>query len=482
MGKRLVKSCPKLEAGLRLGQEGIHACQLGQFSSPIYWTADEAAGLAISREMITEKRKWLFELLNDETSDIPCKTCRMVCEKPADEVDFTRLGHIDLAATTLCNLRCTFCGYTQADNFQPSKFNALSVLENYSPEDVLWNSAVDFNGGEPTLLKDFEAHLAFFQSRRIRVFLYTNAVRYSSAVSEGLRNGTLGWVCTSLDAGTPSTFLRTKGRNHFQDVVENVSRYASAARHGTGNVALKYIFTEENCGEDDLIGFVNAAVAIRPQAIWLTFDFLPIENLPGDTPDFGGYDYGMHVKAYVQVYHLLKRYGLNVVHFAEKHLGMVGEQGRALLTMVRAEIARTDPDRPPLPDLFQCGLEHPETSLPPHAVLQAGPLSVVGEDGGLRPQTFAGKRILLAPLGALSLELLGDPALREATLLGLLDRDPVLQGKVVRGLQVHSYQALQTLKPDAVLVASPEQHREAILRTVHTLMAPDSPPALYVLR
>ena len=61
-----VKSCYKLESGLRLGQEGIHACQLGPFSSPIYFSEQEAANKKITKQDLIDKRKWIFDLLNDD--------------------------------------------------------------------------------------------------------------------------------------------------------------------------------------------------------------------------------------------------------------------------------------------------------------------------------------------------------------------------------------------------------------------------------
>ena len=173
---QIVKSCYKMESGLRLGQEGIHACQLGPFSSPIYFTEEEASKNPVSKEAIMEKRKWIFELLNDPNAETPCKGCSMVVEKPFKEVSFDRLGHIDLAATTTCNLRCNFCGYTHFDSFDEAKYDALSILRQFETEDVTWNSAVDFNGGEPTLLKDFDEYIQYFHNRKTRVFLFTNGL------------------------------------------------------------------------------------------------------------------------------------------------------------------------------------------------------------------------------------------------------------------------------------------------------------------
>ncbi|PJA51561.1 MAG: radical SAM protein, partial [Candidatus Marinimicrobia bacterium CG_4_9_14_3_um_filter_48_9] len=86
----------------------------------------------------------------------------------------------------------------------------------------------------------------------------TNGVRYSQAVYDGLVNGTMQWVCTSVDAGTPSTYFKMKARDRFSQVLENLARYAHAGQQGGGRLAIKYIFTADNCGDDDILGFLYA--------------------------------------------------------------------------------------------------------------------------------------------------------------------------------------------------------------------------------
>ena len=49
---QLVKSCQRLESGLRFGPEGLRACQFGAIASPIYWEAGEAGGLTITKKMV----------------------------------------------------------------------------------------------------------------------------------------------------------------------------------------------------------------------------------------------------------------------------------------------------------------------------------------------------------------------------------------------------------------------------------------------
>lgn len=465
----LVKSCPKLESGLRLGQEGIHACQLGPFSSPIYWTADEAAKTQITREMIAEKRRWIFDLLNDDHSETPCKHCHMVVLKKPEDVRFDQLGHIDLAATTTCNLRCNFCGYTQFDSFAEAKYDALDVLRLFSPEDVIWDAAVDFNGGEPTLLKDFDDYIDYFASRRIRVFLYTNAVIYRQSVYDGLARGTIRWVCASLDAGTPSSYEKIKKSKRYADVLENITRYSHAGSQGGGQVSVKYIFSQDNCGDDDVVGFSYAMLAIRPQEVWLTFDFDPLCNLPGDCADFGGHDYSSHVVAYAKTYLMLEKHGLEAIHFPEKHLAVVSLQGKVLLQSAKTEIARlrnsgkSAPESLLLEDFRDDGSAQSAGGVTNFTV---SPPRTRQSGQDWQALSLAGKRLALAPACTMSRQLLASAELDGAEVVGFFDRDAVLHGKIIDGVKVSPYSALQELSPDMVVVAAPEHHRYDIARVV----------------
>ncbi len=472
----IVKSCPKLESGLRLGIEGIHACQLGPFSSPLFWTADEAAGLKITKARIVTKRKELFRKLNDDHSDITCKQCQMVVAKRFADVCFTRLGRIDYAPTTLCNLRCSFCGNTTADTFAEAKYDALAVLREFSPEDVEWDSIVDFNGGEPTLLKNFDECLEYFASRRIRVILYTNAVMYRQSVYDGLADGSIFWVCSSLDAGTPSTFLQIKKRGHFLKVLENLGRYARAGGRGGSEFAVKYIFCEDNCSDDDIAGFVYAMLAIRPQKIWLTFDFTPFGDL---SPDFKGPDYSRQIAAYAKMYNLLKKHGLNATHYTYGHLALICKEGKSLLDKVLSEIEKAS--------VFQAASQAPEgeggrrqTASSHTAFFDVQPLQKMNPPSGAAPWSVAGKRIVLAPACPRSADLAKDGDISRARIIGFLDRNAVLQGKTIEGIPIVGYAALSELEPDIVLVAAPQQHQADIEKQIVQSAKPGTQIAIYL--
>ncbi len=445
--KDVVLSCRKLESGLRFGQEGIAACALGPFQSPVYWSGTEAAEITITKEMLEEKRRWIFDLLNDETAETPCKGCQMVVEKTFGEVDFSRLGHIDYSATSSCNIRCNYCDYTIKDNFKKAPYESLEILNLFKPTDVVWDAAVDFGGGEPTLLPNFDECLSFFKHNKIRTFLYTNAVRFSQKAYEGLRDGSISWVCVSLDCGTPSTYLATKERDRFFDVMDNLHKYAEASRKGLGNLSVKYIFTQDNCSDDDISGFVFAMLSVKPDKVWLTFDFEPLKFLSGGDDGFGGYDYTKQVDAYVKLYLMLEQYGIKAGHFEENHLSQVTKAGKRLLDMVHSRLATVKPES--------------KTEKKTELSCQLIKMSDIGEAVRLTEE-----KVAIVPCSVQSLALQRQVKALGGEVVAIIDRDPTLQGKVIEGDTVMPYQDLAGLSCDKILITCHALHQQAILEEV----------------
>jgi len=338
----IVKSCSKIESGLRFGPEGIRPCQLGPFSGPLYWTDEQANTLKVTKKDIIKKRKELFDQLNDDFTDIICKKCSMVHLKDISDVNFGKLGRIDHSPDTMCNLRCDFCGFTHAENigdiknsFKKSTYDSLKFLKCFENEDINWDSEVDFNGGEPSLLKDLDKYMNFFREKKIRVLCFTNAVTFNEYIYKALIDGTIKWLVTSIDAGTSLTYKLTKKSSAYFKVLENCSRYSYAGSQNGGNFAVKYIFTNNNCNDDDIYGFAYAMLAIRPQKIWLTFDFAPFSDINPDADNFGNYNFDKQIEAYAKLYNLLKKHGITAIHYTEGHLAKISRPGKILLDLVK---------------------------------------------------------------------------------------------------------------------------------------------------
>ena len=442
---------------------------MGPIISPMYWTAEEASKTKITKKMIIEKRKWLLKLLNEKDNDISCKHCGLVEKKLYRDVCLTKLGHVNLAHFSLCNLRCNFCSYTQRNEFYPAQYDALEILREFKATDVVWDSHVDLNGGEPTLLKNLKSYIDYFTNNAIRILLYTNSVHFNEYIYGGLKNGTITWVITSLDAGTQSTFRNLKGRDKFTQVMENLTRYAHAGSSGGGMLAVKYIFCVDNCDDHDISGFTYAMLAIRPQKIWLTFDFNPLSKQYSNHEGIQIHDYSKQIEAYVRMYLMMKKHGLEATHFAKVHLANVLQEGEDLMERVNGAIQNAStpnviPDKRLIIDDFRQSATGP---LSEPNIFDCRPLKISTNRRKWKPWSLVGKRVLLAPACSLSKNLLTDESIRESQILGFLDRDPVLHRKSIDGFKIYPYKAIKEMSPDVILVASADQYKKDILGTVN---------------
>jgi len=467
----IVKSCPKLESGIRFGEEGIRACCMGAILSPLYWSSKQAAKEVITKEKLIIKRKWLFKCLNEKQyKNISCKRCHLVEEKKFKDVCFDKIGHLNLAHYSMCNLRCNFCTFTQNNEFKPEQYEVLPLLREFKKEDVEWNSYVDLNGGEPTLLKNLKEYIDYFKDMGIRILLYTNAVKYNSAIYNGILDGTITWLIISLDSGTPDSFFKIKGRNYFDEVIENITRYSEAGSKGLGNVAVKYIFAKDNCSDSDVTGFTYLMLAIRPQEVWLTFDFFPLIEKYEDQKEIGVYDYSTHIISYSQMYLKLKKHGLEAVHFTKNHTALVSDYGKEFLKNVEKQIKKLESEysindsKLKLQD-FRRSFNQEKISFPPY--LKLNPLEIENNSGTFEEFSLKNKKIFIAPACLLAEELISKNGIKEAKLLGFLDRDPVLHNKSLRGYKIFPYKKLETCNLDYVIVASPSHYQKEIFLTIN---------------
>jgi MoaA/NifB/PqqE/SkfB family radical SAM enzyme len=429
---------------------------------PLFSRAEELAQGVITKEFIVEKRKEYIRMLNDTDSDMDCKRCLMVEHKRYGDISFSRLGHIDLQHYSICNLRCTYCAYTRDDMHYPAQYDALAVLRLFSPDEVEWNAHVDFAGGEPTLLENLDEYLAFFRTRRIRVLMFTNAVRYHQAIYDGLVDGSIYWVTTSVDAGTPSTFKALRGRDQYLQVLENLSRYAVAGSKEKGMLSVKYIFCESNCGDDDIAGFAYAMLALRPQKVWLTFDFAPMFLHQWD------HDYSTQIEAYAKLYLLLKKHGIEAFHYYKEAIASVSREGRDIMGRVLSAIERQGSAIPlGVPDLNFKDFRVRQPFMPTETdKFSTNPLKLSTNNGLSTGWSLNGKRVLLVPACPLTQKLLSDPEIQRADWIGFIDRNPIQQGKSISGRTIYSYEAIPSMGVDVILVAPPEKHRLDILHAV----------------
>jgi len=169
-------------------------------------------------------------------------TIRLLQKKLAREDGWRQIGSLTIHFSETCNLRCHYCSYAE----QHGRLTIdPAVLEWALAHDPIYTCIV--GGGEPTLV---DPHRVTFVSLMARfpwphsAYMITNGTLVPPNIEQVADR--FDFVRLSLDAATPATYLRLKGVDHFQDVVQNIHRYLQA---GVARVGASFIVQGLNLHE-----------------------------------------------------------------------------------------------------------------------------------------------------------------------------------------------------------------------------------------
>jgi hypothetical protein len=288
----LVKSCKYIETGSCFQDEGVRCCVHGDIYSPILITVEEMRNGA-GYDLMVQRRREHFERVNGlrEGPTGSCLGCGHLKEKKFREVNFEYVGGEPLAASmniqhyTKCNERCTYCKFTVEDNFVGPRYEFLGFLEEFRKRGKLrGGNWIDFSGGEPSTLKNFDEILDYFLSHKLgTVVVYSNSTVYKQSIYDALQKNQI-ILTTSLDTGLPSTYKKLRGLDFYSKVVGNLIRYRNS---GTSGLWLKYVICDINRTEDDLWSFIMAVLAIKPDKVMICPHFAYGEEcFPNETVEF----------------------------------------------------------------------------------------------------------------------------------------------------------------------------------------------------
>ena len=255
----MYKTCKDLEDSLYVAPNEIRACCQRFFhDGKIRGDAkllDIKENKTPTSSDIKKARERLFnEIQNDENEQ--CKGC-IFLKKTEKKPNFSsKVSHLSIEHHSVCNLRCSYCSDVYYAG-KKSKYNVVEFISFLSKDKSLDNcQQVVWGGGEPTLDKSFEEILEEIHKHanpNIYHRVFTNSVRFSEAIPKFLKKSLIK-ITTSIDAGTPETFKKVRGRPKFYNVFENL-KYCS--KIDPTKITIKYIFTDENYEEKEIDGFVE---------------------------------------------------------------------------------------------------------------------------------------------------------------------------------------------------------------------------------
>lgn len=255
--------CEWLHQGLAFSPRGLHVCCVCHHGDRGWLPISDFSGGKIPVQRIQAARAAYLEAINTGRSEA-CEGCGLLEKRIWSPAPYL-VQVVNLSHFTRCNLNCRYC-YLQLEKRGTDWWNDPEGLAaGYRPlalydtframmEDGLLapDGVINWGGGEPTLLAEFEPLLNFLVSAGRWNHVATNGVRYSAALAAGLADGHVGMVC-SVDAGTASTFKALKGHDGFDQVWTHLKAYAATG----GNVQAKYIVIGLNSNSEDARGFVR---------------------------------------------------------------------------------------------------------------------------------------------------------------------------------------------------------------------------------
>ena len=134
-----------------------------------------------------------------------------------------------LETTNRCNLLCTTCPRTY-EQLEPEADMHWSLFTQIIDQYPNIARVVLHGIGEPMLVKDIAARVAYLKARNIYVLFNTNGTVLTEANGRALISAGLDELRVSLDAADPAVYQMVRGKDFFSQIVQNVRNFTHLQR------------------------------------------------------------------------------------------------------------------------------------------------------------------------------------------------------------------------------------------------------------
>lgn len=179
---------------------------------------------------------------------------------------------VEMHLTDNCNLNCQWC--TDRELRKNKATLDMHIIEKLFREFWRHGTGVTLEGGgEPTLHPDFRKIVEMGKQSGIDMGLITNGI---VDISDSV--GDLKWVRVSLDSSTAEEYIREKGVDCYDRVLENLKKMSEARKPQQTFIGVGYVLTTRN--QSNLAGLVEQLDHAGVDYLYLR----PVEEAPDITP------------------------------------------------------------------------------------------------------------------------------------------------------------------------------------------------------
>ena len=257
------RSCYFLESGIGFFSHEIGCCCDRPTPVKVHPTAD--VGKTIDA-FLAEREHVIRE---NQGPNPPCEGCDLFRNCSPDN---GQIKWMDFGVICYCNFSCTYCTLQRdfiQDRNKPESYDSLELAKELKRRNLLSEDLeICFSAGEITVHPRKDEYYDFIEQNAKFAYFDSNAGRFDPRLAHILSLSPQNSLMVSLDAGTKETFRKIRGVDALERVVENVAKYHKYCP----NLFLKYILLDDNCGDDDLNGFIKICSALKPAQMVMTGD------------------------------------------------------------------------------------------------------------------------------------------------------------------------------------------------------------------
>lgn len=172
-----------------------------------------------------------------------------------------KVSHIIVDHFKQCDCSCVYCSQKILYPDVKQNYELLPLIKQLYESGIIGEDLwVEFQGGNISMLKEFDSLMDEFQKQGCEKFAFLiNGIKYIPYV-EKLKNAEKSFVCISLDSGTKETFAKIKNVDAFEQTIENIKKLD---QNTNILIELKYVIIKGvNDNLEELIRFLNIAKSV----------------------------------------------------------------------------------------------------------------------------------------------------------------------------------------------------------------------------
>ena len=265
------KSCHLIEHGISIDIDSIKACCLSREFNK--------GQLPVIAKYENDKINWdeLFEAKkrhrkHQKIQDLAlCAGCYNLREEDWDEEDY--ISFINFDHWSRCNSNCIYCSVQT--NKPKTKNNTLKAIKELIKQGKFKNTGeITFQGGEPTILKEFEALLKLFIKQESKIRIHSSGILFSRAIKDGLKKGSVT-VVISPDSANRGTYKTIKRVDKSNKVWDNIRHYRKGLKNDFAPlVKVKYIIIPGiNDTFEEITDFLNKIKSLDIKSVIIDIEY-----------------------------------------------------------------------------------------------------------------------------------------------------------------------------------------------------------------